>query len=251
MSDNEDTPPALGDGTSVVFHSDILSVQRAVGPPIPEFFQPSEEGSKCPSSVRCKQTGDVFVDEPTRPQDTSQLKEGKSEVSSGTFNACAEARDREVLAVVDDDAFCRVGVIICDLNVVDRLDVSGVLDLADKPPPLVSHLKGTARNIAAAHLIVGPLVDLAALDDALLPLRVRDVLRDGTPKRPEEAFCPEREVAACGCHLPSCRGLGASAIRENVAVEERLSKLVRQTENPCGEGLVGSALAEVRVQPAC
>jgi hypothetical protein len=103
MSDNEDTPAALGDGTRVVFHSDILSVQRAVGPPIPEFFQPSEEGTKCPSSVRCKQTGDVFVDEPTRPQDASQLKEGKSEVSSGTFDARAEARDREVLAGTASD----------------------------------------------------------------------------------------------------------------------------------------------------
>jgi hypothetical protein len=103
MSDNEDTSPPLRDGTFVVFHSDILSVQRAVGPPIPEFFQPPEEGSKCPSSVRRKEAGDVFVDEPTRPQDTSQLKEGKSEVSSGTFNACAEARDREVLAGATSD----------------------------------------------------------------------------------------------------------------------------------------------------
>jgi hypothetical protein len=44
MSDNEDATPSLG-------HSEVLSVQDSVGPPIPEFRQAPEEGSKVPSSV--------------------------------------------------------------------------------------------------------------------------------------------------------------------------------------------------------
>jgi hypothetical protein len=65
-SDNEDTLPSLGDGTRVAVHSGVLSVQDPVGPPIPEVFQPPEEGSKRPSSVLRQDTGDVFPDDPLR-----------------------------------------------------------------------------------------------------------------------------------------------------------------------------------------
>jgi hypothetical protein len=44
-SDNEHATPALG-------YSEVLSVQDPVGPPVPEFAQPSEEGAKRPSSDR-------------------------------------------------------------------------------------------------------------------------------------------------------------------------------------------------------
>jgi hypothetical protein len=42
MSDNEDATPSLG-------NSEVLSVKNSVGPPIPEFDQPSEYGTKVPS----------------------------------------------------------------------------------------------------------------------------------------------------------------------------------------------------------
>ena len=44
-SDNEHALPSLG-------HSEVLSVKNAVGEPIPEFCQPSEQGAKRPSVVR-------------------------------------------------------------------------------------------------------------------------------------------------------------------------------------------------------
>lgn len=50
-SDNEHTLPSLWDGTPVAVHSDKLSVQNAVGEPIPEEAQEPEEGTKVPSSV--------------------------------------------------------------------------------------------------------------------------------------------------------------------------------------------------------
>lgn len=51
-SDNEHTPPSLGDGARVAVHSDVLSVQHSVEPTIPEFPKRPEEGAKVPSSVR-------------------------------------------------------------------------------------------------------------------------------------------------------------------------------------------------------
>jgi hypothetical protein len=43
ISDNEHATPSLG-------HSEVLSVKHSVGEPIPEFPQPSKEGTKVPSS---------------------------------------------------------------------------------------------------------------------------------------------------------------------------------------------------------
>jgi len=45
ISDNEHTRPSLG-------QTEVLSVKNPVCEPIPEFCQPSEEGSKRPSFVR-------------------------------------------------------------------------------------------------------------------------------------------------------------------------------------------------------
>jgi|TARA_A100001391_G_C5029570_1_gene267998 hypothetical protein len=44
ISDNEHTAAPLG-------NSEVLSIKDSVGPPIPEFGQPSEEGAKVPSSI--------------------------------------------------------------------------------------------------------------------------------------------------------------------------------------------------------
>jgi hypothetical protein len=51
-SDNEDTSPALRDGSGPSPHSHVLSVQHSVREPIPEFAQRPEEGTKIPSTSR-------------------------------------------------------------------------------------------------------------------------------------------------------------------------------------------------------
>ena len=59
VSNNEHTTAALG-------HSEVLSVQHAVGPPIPEFAQRPEEGTKVPSSSAGQDARDIFPDDPAR-----------------------------------------------------------------------------------------------------------------------------------------------------------------------------------------
>jgi hypothetical protein len=49
ISDNEHTPPSLGDSSRVVACSHELSVKHSVGEPIPELAQAPEEGTKVPS----------------------------------------------------------------------------------------------------------------------------------------------------------------------------------------------------------
>ena len=90
MRDNEDSTASLG-------NSEVLSVQHSVGPPIPEFSQRPEEGSKIPSSVRRQDTGDVFPDQPRDSQVFCQSEVDEHEVSSGVVESFAETGDREGL----------------------------------------------------------------------------------------------------------------------------------------------------------
>src|SRR3546814_4703342 len=60
ISDNEDATAPLG-------NSEVLSVENAVGEPIPEFAQRPEEGAKIPSAVAGQYARDVFPDRPPRP----------------------------------------------------------------------------------------------------------------------------------------------------------------------------------------
>ena len=98
MSDNEHTAPSLWDGTSVSVHSDELSVQHSVGPPIPEFCQPPEDGSKIPSSVIRQDTGHVLPNQPPGPQSLSKPKKLEREVATRSVQARSQSGDAEVLA---------------------------------------------------------------------------------------------------------------------------------------------------------
>jgi len=80
MSDNEHTPASLWHRPFQAVHSDVLSVQHAVGEPIPEFCQPSEEGAKVPSSAAGQDTGDVLPYHPTGPIAVNQSKKDEGEV---------------------------------------------------------------------------------------------------------------------------------------------------------------------------
>src|SRR3546814_17647761 len=57
ISDNEDATAPLG-------NSEVLSVENAVGEPIPEFAQRPEEGAKLPSAGAGQYARDVFPDRP-------------------------------------------------------------------------------------------------------------------------------------------------------------------------------------------
>jgi hypothetical protein len=97
-SDNEDTPPTLRDGSGPSPHSHVLSVQHSVREPIPEFAQRPEEGSKVPSSVRGQNTGDIFPDNPSRSEPSSDCQVGEHEVPARVFESLSQSCDAEGLA---------------------------------------------------------------------------------------------------------------------------------------------------------
>lgn len=91
ISDNEHTAASL-------WNVEVLSVQDPVGPPIPEFFQPPEEGAKCPSSVRTKDAGDVLPNHPAGPHAIKKSKKLERERTARSIHACSESGDAEILA---------------------------------------------------------------------------------------------------------------------------------------------------------
>ena len=91
VSNNEHTSAALGD-------SKPLSVQYPVRDPIPEFAQRPEEGAKIPSSCTRQDTGDVFPDDPGRPQHSSKLEESEGQVATRIVQPSTESGDGEGLA---------------------------------------------------------------------------------------------------------------------------------------------------------
>jgi len=90
MSDNEHATAALG-------YSNVLSVKDSVGPPIPEFCQPSKEGSKIPPSARRQDTGDVLPNHPPGAQVVNQAKIDEGQVAARVSHALSESCDREGL----------------------------------------------------------------------------------------------------------------------------------------------------------
>ena len=91
ISDNEHTAASLG-------HSEVLSVKKPVGEPIPEDSQEPEEGSKIPPSVRRQDAGDVLPDQPAGPIAASNCTEGKHEVATRIVQSLSESGDTEGLA---------------------------------------------------------------------------------------------------------------------------------------------------------
>jgi hypothetical protein len=102
-SDNEHTSPALRDGSGPSTHSHVLSVQHSVGPPIPEFAQRPEEGAKVPSSATRQDTGNIFPDNPSRLEPSSNRKVCEHEVAARICEPLPEAGDAEGLAWCSSD----------------------------------------------------------------------------------------------------------------------------------------------------
>jgi hypothetical protein len=91
MSDNEHA-------TAPLWNSEELSVQNAVGEPIPEFRQPSEEGAKVPSAVRRQDSGDVLPYQPSGPCAISKPEVFEGQVATLVSQSASKAGDREGLA---------------------------------------------------------------------------------------------------------------------------------------------------------
>ena len=91
MSDNEDATASLG-------HSEELSVQHSPGATIPEFRQRPDDGAKVPPAIRRQNTGDVFPDNPPRPQSASKAAKLDGQVATRVLQATSPAGDGEGLA---------------------------------------------------------------------------------------------------------------------------------------------------------
>jgi hypothetical protein len=90
-SDNEDATAAL-------WNSEVLSVQDSVGPPVPEFPQPSENGTKVPSSIARQHARDVLPDHPSGPCAVSKPKKFEGQVATIICQSASETGDTERLA---------------------------------------------------------------------------------------------------------------------------------------------------------
>ena len=76
----------------------MLSVQHSVGEPIPEFDQPSEEGTKVPSSVARQDAGDVLPHHPSGACAISKAEKLERQLAALVSHASSKAGDREGLA---------------------------------------------------------------------------------------------------------------------------------------------------------
>ena len=97
------------DSTTLLGYSEVFSVKDAVGPPIPDLSQRPDDGTKVPSSVCAKNSGDVLPDDPLWSELLSDKAKYKSEVSSCIFKTCSESCNREGLTGRSSDQYINTG----------------------------------------------------------------------------------------------------------------------------------------------
>jgi hypothetical protein len=148
-----------------------LSVKYAVGEPIPHFPQPSEEGSKSPSSVNRQDAGDILPDHPTGPQAVNKAKECEREVATRVIQSLSESGDAECLAwgssdqkvdwlVLSSSDSCEVSMKWCGWVVVGENCAGKGFDLGEEGwlPPEVMPPGGGGFDAGADrsvnHLII-------------------------------------------------------------------------------------------------
>lgn len=98
ISDNEHTASPLGNGSGKAACSDVLSVQHSVGPPIPEFAQAPEEGTKVPSFARRQDAGHVLPNHPLGPVAVNQSQIDEGQVAARIVQSLSKPGDAEGLA---------------------------------------------------------------------------------------------------------------------------------------------------------
>jgi hypothetical protein len=91
MSDNEHAAAAL-------WNSEVLSVENAVGEPIPEFRHRPENGTKVPPSVARQDSGDVLPHQPSGPFSVSKPKIFEGQVATVVVQSASESSNTEGLA---------------------------------------------------------------------------------------------------------------------------------------------------------
>lgn len=195
MCDNEQTAPSLGHGPREPVHSDILSVQHSVGPPIPEFPQEPEEGAHRPSVVVRQESGDILPRQPRDAKTSSQRQELKREVAARIIQAEPLSRDAEGLAGGASD------------KKVNWSDMVG-LNLGE--------VVEERRDVAAGGVAVIPIYGgrtVALLKDSArecLNLRISDALE-------VEAFVGDGERAVSAAHVEVANGQHYSATTSTAA----------------------------------
>jgi hypothetical protein len=91
MADNEHAEPSLG-------QAEVLRVQAAVGPPIPELFQAPEDGSQVPSGVRRQESRHVLDENPAGSECSEDAVELPPQTAASTFKARSATRNGNILA---------------------------------------------------------------------------------------------------------------------------------------------------------
>jgi hypothetical protein len=89
--DDEHAPPTLG-------HSEVLSVENPVGPPVPEFPQSTEERPKVLASMTGEKSRNVLEEDGGRSVSLHKGEEGERQSGSGTGEPSPLPGNREVLA---------------------------------------------------------------------------------------------------------------------------------------------------------
>ena len=91
MADNEDATASLWD-------SEVLSVKDSVGPPIPEFSQRPEEGTKVPASPGGQDAWNVLPNDPARSEALGDPGKSEGQLTTRVIHASALSSDGEGLA---------------------------------------------------------------------------------------------------------------------------------------------------------
>jgi len=71
--------------------SEKLSIENAVGEPIPAFDQRPEDGAKVPSSVRAEYPWDIFPNDPAGREVESNLAESEGQVTTVIVQSSSES----------------------------------------------------------------------------------------------------------------------------------------------------------------
>jgi hypothetical protein len=84
--------------SSTLGHSEVLSVENPVGPPIPELPQSTQERPKVAAGMTGEKSRHVLEENGGRSPALHKLEEGVGQSGAGTGEAAPLAGDAEVLA---------------------------------------------------------------------------------------------------------------------------------------------------------
>ena len=89
--ENEHPSSSLG-------HSEVLSVENPVGPPVPEFPQATEERPKVAAGIAGEESRNVLEEDGGRSVSLHKVEEGEGEAGPGAGESSPLSCDAEILA---------------------------------------------------------------------------------------------------------------------------------------------------------